>query len=180
MVVVSVDGDESGWQLVSGRTFMYDTFEPCRSTSALAQHTLRRESSRMTEKSRLDTAAAAIVSRIMILNKPRVLLLELPCRRGSRRAIMAKEERQRESDEGSQELFMKMVEQYPGGPTVGLVSSCLHDSVLATRSFSRSAEAYIIKGAPMSRGPYLYSHTLHEELSAERQSLMVMFRIEYE
>jgi hypothetical protein len=47
----------------------------------------------MTENSRLDTAAAAMVSRMMILRRPRVLLLELPCRKGSRAAMMAKEER---------------------------------------------------------------------------------------
>lgn len=46
--------------------------------------------SRITEKSRLATAAAAIVRRIMILSKPLVLLLELPCRKGSTTAIAAK------------------------------------------------------------------------------------------
>jgi hypothetical protein len=44
----------------------------------------------MTEKSRLETAAAAIVKRITILRRPLVLLLELPCSKGSRAAILAK------------------------------------------------------------------------------------------
>ena len=51
----------------------------------------------MTEKSRLDTAAAAIVRRMMILRRPLVLLLELPWEKASKLSIIPSNKRQRNS-----------------------------------------------------------------------------------
>ena len=82
---------------LGGLTFVDYTFESCSGVSECAQRITMRVSGqcvRMTLKRRADTAAAAMVHRMMIRSRPRVFLLVFPRRKGSKgveTAMMARE-----------------------------------------------------------------------------------------